>query len=48
MSKPEDVRAVAPALEGYAQKFVLGDLWKRPGLSPSRPQHRHNRGADRP
>jgi len=33
MSKPEDVRAVAPALEGYAQKFVQGDLWKRPGLS---------------
>src|SRR5437016_1467037 len=34
MSKPEDVRAVAPALEGYAQKFIEGDLWKRPGLSP--------------
>ncbi|RZN03933.1 4-carboxymuconolactone decarboxylase [Bradyrhizobium genosp. SA-3] len=33
MPKPEDVRDVAPALEGYAQKFVLGDLWKRPGLS---------------
>jgi 4-carboxymuconolactone decarboxylase len=32
MPKPEDVRAVAPALEGYAQKFV-DDLWKRPGLS---------------
>jgi 4-carboxymuconolactone decarboxylase len=34
MSRPEDVRAVAPALEGYAQKFVRGDLWNRPGLSP--------------
>jgi 4-carboxymuconolactone decarboxylase len=34
MLTPEDVRAVAPALEGYAQKFVHGDLWKRPGLSP--------------
>lgn len=33
MMKPEDIRAVAPALEGYAQKFVVGDLWKRPGLS---------------
>jgi 4-carboxymuconolactone decarboxylase len=33
MLKPEDVRAVAPALEGYAQKFVVDDLWKRPGLS---------------
>ena len=33
MSKPEDVHAVAPALEHYAQKVVLGDLWKRPGLS---------------
>lgn len=33
MPKPEDVRAVAPALESYAQKFVVDDLWKRPGLS---------------
>ena len=33
MSKPEDVHAVAPALEHYAQKVILGDLWKRPGLS---------------
>jgi 4-carboxymuconolactone decarboxylase len=33
MPKPEDIRAVAPALEGYAQKFVIDDLWKRPGLS---------------
>lgn len=30
----EDIRAVAPALEKYAQGVVLGDLWKRPGLSP--------------
>jgi 4-carboxymuconolactone decarboxylase len=34
MPKSEDFRAVAPALEAYAQKFVRGDLWKRPGLSP--------------
>src|SRR6266699_603534 len=37
-SKPmptrEDVRTVAPALEKYAQRVVLGDIWKRPGLSP--------------
>jgi 4-carboxymuconolactone decarboxylase len=33
MSKSEDLRAVAPALENYAQKYILGDLWKRPGLS---------------
>jgi 4-carboxymuconolactone decarboxylase len=33
MSTPEDVRAVAPALESYVQKFVVDDLWKRPGLS---------------
>ena len=33
MSKSEDLRAVAPALENYARKYVLGDLWKRPGLS---------------
>src|SRR6266404_2306273 len=30
----EDIRAVAPALEKYAQGVVLGDLWERPGLSP--------------
>jgi 4-carboxymuconolactone decarboxylase len=34
MSKSEDIRTVAPALEKYAQKVVVGDLWKRPGLSP--------------
>jgi 4-carboxymuconolactone decarboxylase len=34
MSKSDDIRAVAPALENYVQKVVLGDLWKRPGLSP--------------
>ncbi|WGD48745.1 carboxymuconolactone decarboxylase family protein [Bradyrhizobium sp. CB1650] len=34
MSKSDDIRAVAPALENYAQKIVQGDLWKRPGLSP--------------
>jgi 4-carboxymuconolactone decarboxylase len=28
------VGAVSPALEGYAQRLILGDLWKRPGLSP--------------
>ena len=34
MSKSEDIRAVAPALENYAEKFVVDDLWKRPGLAP--------------
>ena len=34
MSTREDVRTVAPALEKYAQGIILGDLWKRPGLSP--------------
>src|SRR5260370_3540912 len=29
----EDVRMVAPALEKYAQNTLLGDVWKRPGLS---------------
>ncbi|MGX1321833.1 4-carboxymuconolactone decarboxylase [Bradyrhizobium sp. USDA 377] len=33
MSKPEDIRAVAPALESFAQKVLKDDLWKRPGLS---------------
>jgi 4-carboxymuconolactone decarboxylase len=30
----EDVHAVAPALENYAENVVLGNLWKRPDLSP--------------
>jgi len=29
-----DVRRVAPALERYRQRTLLGDLWKRPDLSP--------------
>lgn len=29
----EDMRKVAPALERYGDQIVLGDLWKRPGLS---------------
>src|SRR5215207_4922216 len=29
----EDVRAVAPALEEYALGTLLGDVWKRSGLS---------------
>ena len=33
MSKSDDMRAVAPALERYAQNVVLGDVWKRTGLS---------------
>src|SRR5438067_3708238 len=33
MPKSEDVRTVAPALEKYGHEVVLGDLWKRPGLS---------------
>ncbi len=30
----DDVRTVAPALERYTQGALLGDLWKRPDLSP--------------
>jgi len=37
-SKPmltyEDVRKVTPALEAYTRDRLLGDVWKRPGLSP--------------
>jgi 4-carboxymuconolactone decarboxylase len=29
----EDVHMVAPALEKYTQDTLLGDVWKRPGLS---------------
>ena len=32
-SKVEDVQAVSPALEYYSDRVVMGDLWKRPGLS---------------
>ena len=34
MTMQENMRRVAPALEKYTQGTVLGDLWKRPGLSP--------------
>jgi 4-carboxymuconolactone decarboxylase len=34
MLTPNDVRMVSPALEKYAQGPLLGDLWKRPDLSP--------------
>src|SRR6516165_4635004 len=30
----EDVAKVAPALEVYTEKSLLGDVWKRPGLAP--------------
>jgi 4-carboxymuconolactone decarboxylase len=33
MVKPEDVRAVSPALDRYNQARLLGEVWKRPGLS---------------
>jgi 4-carboxymuconolactone decarboxylase len=26
--------ATAPALAGYTEKVLFGDVWKRPGLSP--------------
>ena len=28
------VRAVAPALDRYTQEVILGDLWRRPSLTP--------------
>src|SRR5215213_1383237 len=31
---PNDVRAVAPALERYGRERVMGDVWRRPGLAP--------------
>jgi 4-carboxymuconolactone decarboxylase len=30
---PDDVRAVAPALEAYTQQNLYGDVWNRPALS---------------
>src|SRR5829696_8338215 len=32
MLTQNDIRAVSPALEKYAQERLLGDLWQRPGL----------------
>jgi len=32
-AQAEGVRAVAPALEKYTQERLLGEVWKRPGLS---------------
>lgn len=34
MLTPNDVRMVSPALERYTQGALMGDLWKRPELSP--------------
>src|SRR5882724_8787074 len=34
MFSTEDVRMVAPALERYTHDRLLGEVWKRPGLSP--------------
>jgi 4-carboxymuconolactone decarboxylase len=33
-AQAQDVRLVAPALEKYTQERLLGEVWKRPGLSP--------------
>jgi 4-carboxymuconolactone decarboxylase len=30
----EDIQAVSPALAQYTEKSLLGEVWKRPGLSP--------------
>jgi 4-carboxymuconolactone decarboxylase len=34
MKSLSTLRSVAPALEKYTQDRLLGDVWKRPGLSP--------------
>src|SRR5438046_4649815 len=34
MRGPNDIRTVEPALEKYTQERLLGDVWKRSGLSP--------------
>jgi 4-carboxymuconolactone decarboxylase len=33
MPSREDVQRIAPALDRYTQERLLGDVWKRPGLS---------------
>jgi 4-carboxymuconolactone decarboxylase len=30
----KEIHMVAPALEHYTQDLLLGEVWKRPGLSP--------------
>lgn len=30
----QDVKRVAPVLDKYTQDRLLGEVWKRPGLSP--------------
>jgi len=32
-AQADDVRSVSPALEKYTQERLLGEVWKRPGLS---------------
>lgn len=34
VAQANDMRAVSPALERYAQERLFGEVWKRPGLSP--------------
>jgi 4-carboxymuconolactone decarboxylase len=34
MLSQSDLRSVSPALAAYTQDKLLGELWKRPGLSP--------------
>ena len=34
MVHANDLQAVAPGLEKYAQDRLFGEVWKRPGLSP--------------
>ena len=34
MLSSDNIRAVAPALGKYTQDRLLGEVWKRPGLSP--------------
>ena len=34
VAQANDIRAVAPALEKYAQDRLFGEVWKRPDLSP--------------
>jgi 4-carboxymuconolactone decarboxylase len=33
-AQAQDLGSVAPALEKYTQERLLGEVWKRPGLSP--------------
>lgn len=44
---PQAVLDVSPALGAYTDEVLFGDVWRREGLSPARPEPRHRLRAHR-